>query len=78
MKNKYVRILAVLSCLLMLLPVVVSAASYKTYTYSIDGAQLLSPDAYTPNRQIDSVEMNLPVTVNDKGRAGPRDPQHTG
>lgn len=67
MKNKYVRILAVLSCLLMLLPVVVSAASYKTYTYSIDGAQLLSPDAYTPNRQIDSVEMNLPVTVNDKG-----------
>ena len=67
MKNKYVRILAVLSCLLMLLPVVVSAASYKTYTYSIDGAQLLSPDAYTPNRQIDSAEMNLPMTVNDKG-----------
>ena len=67
MKKKYVRILAVLSCLLMLLPVVVSAASYKTYTYSIDGAQLLSPDAYTPNRQIDSTEMNLPMTVNDKG-----------
>ena len=67
MKKKYARILAVLSCLLMLLPVVASAASYKTYTYSIDGEQLLSPDAYTPNRQIDSTEMNLPMTVNDKG-----------
>ncbi len=67
MKKNFVKIFAVLSCILMLLPLAVSAAPYKTYTYSIDGDLLLSPDAYTPTMQIDSEDMNLPVSVDANG-----------
>ncbi len=32
---------------------------YETYTYSIDGFALISPDAYVPDRQVDTVYMEL-------------------
>lgn len=45
-------IVAVLVLLVTALPV--NAASYSTYTYSIDGESLASPDAYTPLETIAS------------------------
>jgi sugar lactone lactonase YvrE len=35
------------------------SASYLTYTYSVDGFDMASPDAYTPEIEIDSVYMGL-------------------
>jgi len=61
MKKNAIRLIAVLSLILMIFPTVVSAVSYQTYTYSIDGEQLASPHAYTPNQQIDSAYMNIMV-----------------
>ena len=50
MKNKIVRIFVLVCALMMLLPMVASAAiPYSTYTYSIDGLVLDSPDAYVPS-----------------------------
>lgn len=63
MKNT-VKIIAVLFCFLMVVPIFASATSYQSYTYSIDGAQLTSPDAYTPNKQYDSEAMRLPEVLN--------------
>ena len=57
------KFFAILFCFLMIAPVLASATSYQTYTYSIDGAQLLSPDAYVPNMQYDSELMQLPETL---------------
>ncbi len=64
MKKSFVRIFCVLAALLMVLPYTVMAAAYQTYTYSIDGTQLLSPDAYIPIIQIDAAYMNLPEGLN--------------
>lgn len=42
----------------------VSAASpYQTYTYSLSGTALYSPDAYTPSQSIDSDYMGLEVAL---------------
>ncbi len=60
MKKKKIRLLAVVFCLLILVPIAASAAAYQTYTYSIDKEQLASPDAYTPNKQLDYVAMGMP------------------
>lgn len=38
---------------------------YSTYTYSIDGYALMSPDAYVPDRQIDSAYMGLEKAIDD-------------
>ena len=38
---------------------------YSTYTYSIDGFSLMSPDAYTPDRQIDSTYMGVTPAIDD-------------
>lgn len=35
------------------------AAAYSTYTYSIDGTQLASPDAYTPQKVYDSEALGV-------------------
>jgi len=35
------------------------ASAYQTYTYSISGTPLYSPDAYSPNASIDSTQMGL-------------------
>ena len=63
MKNRFVKFFAVLLAVFMLLPLVVAADSYSTYTYSIDGTQLASPHAYTPNMTIDSADMGLPMPL---------------
>lgn len=50
MKNKIFRIFVLVFALLMLLPMGAYAAiPYSTYTYSIDGLVLDSPDAYVPS-----------------------------
>ena len=55
----------------MVLSLPVSAAApYQTYTYSIDGTALYSPDAYTPAKTIDSAYMGLPK---DKPLKNPSD-----
>lgn len=44
---------------------VCAAKPYQTYTYSSDGFALLSPDAYTPIRTIDSDYMGLKEAIDD-------------
>lgn len=68
MKKNFVKIFAVVACILMLLPMSASAVAYVTYTYSIDGEQLASPHAYTPVMQMDSTYMNLPEALNNARR----------
>ena len=63
MKKRIVKILAVVLCVLTLLPLAVSAESYQTYTYSIGGEQLASPHAYTPYKSYDYIDMELPVAL---------------
>lgn len=50
-RKLYTPLLAVLLLVGMMLPA--QAASYKTYTYSYDGKEVLSPDAYEPVKVID-------------------------
>ena len=58
--KRLVRIFVFALMLLMLLPTVLSATvPYSTYTYSIDGDVLDSPDAYVPQQQIDSISLGL-------------------
>lgn len=59
MKKNFTKILAVVFCLIMVLPIAASAVSYQTYTYGFNGEQLASPHAYTPSMQIDAKYMNL-------------------
>ena len=62
MKTKWIRILALVMCLLTLgaLGVTAFAKAYTSYTYSIDGDPLPSPHAYTPDVETyDSVSMGL-------------------
>ena len=63
---------ALLLVALMILPMLVVGASassaYQTYTYSIDGDALYSPDAYTASRSIDYTVMGL-----DKNLSTPHD-----
>lgn len=63
MKKYTLRFVAVLLTVFTLLPFTVGADSYQTYTYSIDGAQLASPHAYTPNMQLTDVDMGIPDTL---------------
>ena len=58
--KKFTSILCLLFVFVMILSVPVSAAqSYQTYTYSIDGKVLYSPDAYTPQKNVNATTMNL-------------------
>ncbi len=58
--KKITAIACVIFALIMALALPVGAASsYRTYTYSIDGKALYSPDAYTPSKAINSVYMGL-------------------
>lgn len=62
MKSKKLRALVVLAiCLITLAATVLPgyAAAYSTYTYSIDGTQLDSPDAYTPLKVYDSANTGI-------------------
>ena len=44
-----------------------AARTYQTYTYSIDGKALYSPDAYTAQKTIDSAAMGLDKTMENAG-----------
>ncbi|MBQ2999730.1 MAG: hypothetical protein IJD64_04645, partial [Clostridia bacterium] len=58
--RKFTAIICVLFALVMALALPVGAATpYQTYTYSIDGKALHSPDAYTPDKTIDAAAMGL-------------------
>lgn len=43
----------------------VFAASYDTYTYSIDSFTMASPHAYTPEKSVNSAAMGLEIPIDD-------------
>ena len=58
--KKFLSILCLIFALVMLMaPAVSAAAPYQTYTYSINGFALYSPDAYVPIMNIDRNYMGL-------------------
>ena len=58
--KKITSIICVMFALLMIMALPASAATpYQTYTYSVHGTALLSPDAYTPVKTVDSAYMGL-------------------
>ena len=58
--KKLTAIICVIFAFVMVLALPVGAATpYQTYTYSIEGTALYSPDAYTPTKTIDAKYMNL-------------------
>ena len=65
--KKFSRILALAFCLMLAIGCLPLNAitPYSTYTYSIDGFALMSPDAYTPDRQIDSAYMGVEPAIDD-------------
>ena len=61
--KKFISFAAVVMCLLTVFGgLTVYGAAYKTYTYSIYGLPVDSPDAYTPDRQVDAGSMGLGVS----------------
>lgn len=64
MKRKVISLL-VIALTMIMLATTVNAAAYATYTYSYDGFALLSPDAYVPDRLVDSDYMGLRVPLDD-------------
>ena len=70
--KKITSILLVILSLVMIIPMSVIGASassaYQTYTYSIDGTALYSPDAYSAERALSYIEMGL-----DKNFSSPTD-----
>ena len=65
MNRKITKIAALTLCLMFIIGVVpvAAAASYGTYTYSQDGFGIASPDAYTPDRIVDSKVMGLSTAL---------------
>ncbi len=61
------KIFALAACVILVLGCMPLGAitPYSTYTYSIDGFALMSPDAYVPDRQVDSAYMGLDVAIDD-------------
>lgn len=58
--KKFSEIFCLVLVALMLFATPISAAApYQTYTYSINGTALHSPDAYLPSKDIDSAYMGL-------------------
>ena len=58
--KKVTSIIALIFAFVMIMALPISAsAPYQTYTYSISGTALYSPDAYTPTKSIDSAYMGL-------------------
>ena len=61
--KRITAIICVLFTIVMALALPVGAATpYQTYTYSISGTALYSPDAYTPTRTVDAAYMGLTDT----------------
>ena len=63
MKKVTKVILIVLALMMLLTPVISATVPYSTYTYSIDGTVLDSPDAYVPHEQINSVSLGLSTSM---------------
>ncbi len=67
--KKTVSVLLVLLSLLMIIPTMVIGASassaYQTYTYSLEGDALYSPDAYSAEMSLTAKEMKLDVALKD-------------
>ncbi|MBQ4562024.1 MAG: YIP1 family protein [Clostridia bacterium] len=58
--KKIVSLIALIMCLCTVLGGFSTfAIAYKSYTYSIDGSPVDSPDAFTPDRQVSASDMNL-------------------
>ena len=58
--KKFSVILCLVFVAIMVFALPVSAATpYQTYTYSINGTALYSPDAYSPAKTIDSTYIGL-------------------
>jgi len=58
--RKLTSVLCLMFVLVMVFALPASASTpYQTYTYSIDGKALYSPDAYTPSKAIDAAYMGL-------------------
>ncbi len=71
---KFKRIIAFVACLIMIALTIIPASAitpYSTYTYSIDGFALISPDAYVPDRIID--QSNLTYDGDPVSLAGAKD-----
>ncbi|MCQ2353689.1 MAG: YIP1 family protein [Clostridia bacterium] len=66
--KKIISAVALIFALVTVLAAPVCAVrSYQTYTYSIDGHALYSPDAYTPVQTINSSYMGLAKAIDDPG-----------
>ncbi|MBR6534460.1 MAG: YIP1 family protein [Clostridia bacterium] len=67
MKKSIFRILTVLLGVLSLISPLTASAyySYDTYTYSIDGWYMNSPDAYVPSEIVDSDSIGLSVDIDN-------------
>lgn len=67
MKKILTRITVLAFCVIMLAVsgIGIYADAYSTYTYSINGFAVSSPDAYTADRQIDSTYMGLSNPITD-------------
>ena len=64
--KRIIRIISFVFVLSLIAAIPVSASSaYQTYTYSIDGKPLYSPDAYTANGSYDSLYMELEKSITD-------------
>lgn len=63
MKTAKILLLTLLM-VLMLAPTILAAVPYATYTYDIDGLMALSPDAYVPDRLVDSTDLTLEIPLN--------------
>ncbi|MBQ8248842.1 MAG: YIP1 family protein [Clostridia bacterium] len=65
--KKSIKLLALAACLILAFGCLPLSAitPYSTYTYSIDGFALQSPDAYVPDRQIDSEYMGVEPAIDD-------------
>ncbi len=62
--KKFISILCLLFVFVMVASVPVGAAkAYQTYTYSIDGKALYSPDAYTAQKTVDYAAMGLEIPL---------------
>ena len=58
--KRIISLIALVMCLCTILGgLSVFGAAYKSYTYSIKGVPVDSPDAYTPDRQVSAADMNL-------------------
>lgn len=64
MKRKLFSLLLIVITAVML-ATSVSAAAYTTYTYSYEGFALKSPDAYVPDRIVDSKYIGLDIPIDE-------------